>query len=200
MSDVTDNIELGQRAIQWGKDQLANGNTLIVKAAENLPSATSFVGAISFITALVLFYLALTKLRDAHSTGQQRATYRESLLVLLSAIMLINLPEAIATFTASMYGTVSQSPLAYATAQSNPGENMGQKTLVAILAFVQFVGLLAFVRGWFVMHNIGKSSDASLGKALTHIIGGILAINIVDSANITAQSVGIKPLSHFLGA
>lgn len=198
MPSTTDMLGAGRAAMEQMQNKITSGDSVIVKAAENLPSLTQLVGGIAFLTAIVLFYIALSKAKQAHESGQQKASYREAVLVLLSAVMLFNLPGSIDTFTSSLLGTPSVSVLAYAANPSSDG-TLAQQTLRAILAFVQFVGLLAFIRGWFVMHGIGKSSDASLGKALTHIIGGVLAMNIEYTALVTSESVGVGNLSTFLG-
>lgn len=51
-----------------------------------------------------------------------------------------------------------------------------------IVAYIQLVGLIAFVRGWFILSHSAESSggqQGSFSKGLIHIIGGIMAINFV---------------------
>lgn len=51
-----------------------------------------------------------------------------------------------------------------------------------VVQFIQFVGLIAFVRGWFILSHIANGSGAqqnSFSKGLIHIIGGIASINFM---------------------
>jgi intracellular multiplication protein IcmC len=51
-------------------------------------------------------------------------------------------------------------------------------TIEALLAFVQIVGGIAFVRGWLLMKAAVEGAPAKTAQAITHIVGGAMAINI----------------------
>jgi hypothetical protein len=47
------------------------------------------------------------------------------------------------------------------------------------LIFVQLIGTIAFVRGWLILKKVVEGGgNVTLAQGLTHIIGGVLAINI----------------------
>lgn len=51
-----------------------------------------------------------------------------------------------------------------------------------VVSYIQLIGLIAFVRGWFILSHSAESSGGQQGtfsKGLVHIIGGIVAINFV---------------------
>ena len=50
----------------------------------------------------------------------------------------------------------------------------------AALTFVQLIGCIAFVRGWLIMKKVveGGHGNVTLAQGITHILGGVLAINI----------------------
>src|SRR3990167_3303296 len=55
----------------------------------------------------------------------------------------------------------------------------------ALLGLVRIVGLVSFVRGWMMMVHVAEQGhQASFGKAMTHIFGGLLLINIVGASNL----------------
>jgi hypothetical protein len=59
-----------------------------------------------------------------------------------------------------------------------------------IVLYVQFIGFLAFVRGWFIISHAGQpgAQPGTIPKGITHIIGGIVAVNflpMVDALNNT---------------
>ena len=50
----------------------------------------------------------------------------------------------------------------------------------AALTFVQLIGCIAFVRGWLIMKKVveGGHGNVTMAQGITHILGGVLAINI----------------------
>lgn len=70
--------------------------------------------------------------------------------------------------------------------------NGGQVTeagLMAILTFIRLLGYIAFIRGWIIINDYAQGKQqASLAKGLTHLIGGVFAINISATAAILANT------------
>lgn len=60
-----------------------------------------------------------------------------------------------------------------------------------LVLYIQFIGLLSFVKGWFIMsHATGQGSQpGNFAKGLTHIIGGIIAINFVGMVNLLSNTI-----------
>lgn len=60
-----------------------------------------------------------------------------------------------------------------------------------IILYVQFIGFLAFIRGWFIIAQAGQPSTqpGSVSKGVTHIIGGILAVNFLPMMDILHNTV-----------
>lgn len=63
-------------------------------------------------------------------------------------------------------------------------------TIAAVLAFVQFLGLIAFIRGMMILKALGENKDGAMGRALTHILGGSAAMNIGWTIKLLAMSIG----------
>ncbi len=61
----------------------------------------------------------------------------------------------------------------------------------AALTFVQLIGAIAFVRGWLILKKIVEgTANEPLAKALTHIIGGVLCVNIALFLDIMDRTFG----------
>ncbi len=70
-----------------------------------------------------------------------------------------------------------------------------QLAVKAALTFVQVIGVIAFVRGWLILKKaVEGSGNASLAQGLTHIIGGVLAINIFEFLTIMDHTFGLNLL------
>lgn len=82
------------------------------------------------------------------------------------------------------------------------GSAAGAGAVAAIMGFVQILGFIAFVRGFLILHkyNTGEQRDG-LGRALTHIVGGAMAINIKWTAAMLADTFapGLKGTLSSLG-
>lgn len=61
-----------------------------------------------------------------------------------------------------------------------------------ITVLVRVIGLVAFLRGWFlILKGTQKGQQQGmLGKGLIHIIGGILAINLIGTVDLLRSSFG----------
>lgn len=63
--------------------------------------------------------------------------------------------------------------------------------LDTIVYYINFIGYLAFVRGWVILAHIGQpgSQPGTIPKALTHIIGGVLAINFLPLLDVLNNTI-----------
>lgn len=63
----------------------------------------------------------------------------------------------------------------------------------ALFGLVQVVGVMAFVRGWIYLAKAGEQGGQpnSFGKGLTHIIGGVLCINIIGTYQVLSNTFGL---------
>jgi hypothetical protein len=54
-----------------------------------------------------------------------------------------------------------------------------QRAVYAALTFFQLIGMIAFIRGWLILKNsVEGQGQATVAQGLTHIIGGVLCVNI----------------------
>ena len=104
------------------------------------------------------------------------------------AAVLIYTPAGFHILSRTVFGY--SSPLAYSDVTSG----MNPVVLGAITGLVSIIGLIAFIRGWLILVANAEhpGGQATLGKALTHIIGGLLAMNILGVVDIIWSTFGLK--------
>lgn len=69
------------------------------------------------------------------------------------------------------------------------GDKITAQGLLAIVTFIRLLGYIAFVRGWIIINDYAQGKQqASLAKGLTHLCGGVFAINITATAGILATT------------
>jgi intracellular multiplication protein IcmC len=110
------------------------------------------------------------------------------LINFLVATALIYSPQMFATLMLTSFGY--SSPLQYGG--DIPGwADAGGKALIGL---VQVIGVIAFIRGWlYIARLAGQGGQpGTFGKGLTHIIGGILAINIIGTKEVLFGTFGFS--------
>ncbi|MDD3288821.1 MAG: hypothetical protein PHX43_07460 [Alphaproteobacteria bacterium] len=67
------------------------------------------------------------------------------------------------------------------------------KVVASIITFVQVIGMIAFIRGWLILKSVVEGSgQATMAQGITHIMGGVLAINIGTVADIADKTFGLN--------
>ena len=62
-----------------------------------------------------------------------------------------------------------------------------------ILGVIQIIGIISFIRGWVMLAkatNPGQQPGA-ISKGITHVVGGILAVNIYTFIEVVYQTLGL---------
>lgn len=139
---------------------------------------------------LIKGVMALKHAGEMRSHMSQQHSMKEPVFYLFVGAMLLYLPSAISIFLMTVFG--SDDILQYNQLKSsNPIINtmFGSAGVFGqdMVLFVQVTGLIAFVRGWMLIAkgaSQGGHQQGGLGKGLMHIVGGILAINIVQTLNV----------------
>jgi len=68
--------------------------------------------------------------------------------------------------------------------------------MTGVLTFVQLLGYIAFVRGFLLLNSGGAGKEGALGRGLTHLFGGVAAINIKLTAKIIATTIAPQALRY----
>lgn len=167
---------------------------LIEKFHAQLPAFINFLYALSYTIGFVLVITALFKLKEYSVTSS--SMYGESGLItralayFIAGAMLIYLPSALDVGTGTLLADNGDNSLfSYATIKN---KGYGYEELVSpVIDIVKIVGLLAFIRGWVMLSKIGNQQHKGvMFKGIMHLIGGILAVNIIGVYTIFARVLG----------
>lgn len=159
-----------------------------------LPEVLKLIVAISYVTGVWFVCLSIMKLK---AYGQQtvmmstHANFTGPLIYLLAGVILIYFPTMVDTsvYTFWAYDTSSSDFMVYP--EGNDLDWGG--ILNPIIAIVRIVGYIAFFRGWVIMAKVGTpgTPPGTFSKAMGHIIGGILAINILGTWEVISSTLGL---------
>lgn len=156
------------------------------EAIFNMLTAGAYVAGIGF--GLLSIY-SLKEYGEQRSMMSTSTSIRPSLMYMLIAMVFLYLPSAVDVLMMSTFGE-SAIPIADG---STTGSVVSVDIQLIIFRIVQLVGLISFIRGWFILSQSAKSGGQPvMGKALTHIIGGVLAINIVGTKSVIQATFGLS--------
>ena len=174
-----------------------NSSSVSLCALQNLKSlaapAIHLVFVICFVAGVVL--VGATLWNVAHEWSQQRHNRRFPWIKLfLGAALttpgfLINMIESTLGINNAVVGTggfsAASSYLAYAPPTESVINNLGgnfSSMLSASMNIFAFFGVVAFMKGVFILikasDHHGAGGDNSVGRAATHMVGGVLMANM----------------------
>ena len=151
-----------------------------------------FIVATAYVIGLWFIFGAIVTLKKlGQQTMMQHQSISGPLIKLIVGLLLLYLPGVIdvSLWTIWGYGVGEESLMTYEPGLSDP---FGPAKEGAI-AIVRVVGYVSFVRGFVILSRSGAQSGAqpgTFGKGLMHIIGGMLAINIVGTIRIISNTLG----------
>jgi len=179
-------------------------DVLVTDLVDNI--SMPFISLIS-ITAYIMCILFILRglLRGAKYGSDPRASSTPHIMAyLIIGALLIVAGETAGDVIFSLFGNPVSDAINY---QINTARVMGWRSvadlgdvnfatvIAAALTFFQLIGILAFVRGLYIVKNaVEGAGQATMAQGFTHIIGGVLAINIYSILEIFDQTFGTNLL------
>lgn len=170
---------------------------------------TAMVLMISFAAGIFMVIKGLTmfkKFGASLSQQTQPGEFSGPLIYIVVGAVLIYLP----TSTNVMMSSIFQTSESIFGSGSVNYQNLGQGSSLlgyvsggtleqqwgdlanTLVLYIQFLGFLSFVKGWFLVAKGGQhggGQQGGMGKGFVHIIGGIIAINFINVVTIIKNTV-----------
>jgi len=165
--------------------------TMLENIKGQIPTLILMVTAISYVMG---FFFVIKGIMELKKFGEQRSMMSGEhhmtgpLVYLFVGALLIYLPTSIHTGMLTLFA--SPSPLAWDTSTGDAFASIKD----AVFLIVQLVGVISFIRGLVILTHIGGGhggQPGNFGKALAHIIAGILCINLNGFLQVIAGTLGI---------
>lgn len=155
----------------------------MARVAEAVGAFEMLLASLCFVVAFALTIGAVLLLRSDNfiAGGRERPA---AFAMLIVAAFLFALPEFIAMAGMSLWGEetpASSEIFAYAPEMLGVFDQDTSRTiLTSLLRVVQFIGAVAIFRALLLFNRAPNNPGAGLyGRAVTHLVGGTLAWNIV---------------------
>lgn len=165
---------------------------ILTNIANNLEPVQRLLTGAAYIIGVSFAVKAIYTLKvygEARTMMSSNTSIKEPLAYFFVSAMFIYFPSGMALVMNSTFGYTNV--LAYgAVTGGNATLNglFGSNSLVGrpLALIIQTVGLVAFIRGWVLVARSASQGQppGGTGKGLTHVFGGIMAMNIVGTIQI----------------
>jgi len=165
-----------------------NAQNVLVNIANQVPYLMQLITALSYVMGMYFIISGIMKLKHVGEARTQMSHEHHLMtpITLISVgVMLIYLPSAVNTGMSTFWA--NPNPYGYLQQQDQWSSVINDCYLI-----IQFIGALAFIRGLVLLSHGGGHGQSNFGKALTHIIGGILCINIYQFVQVVLSTIGIQ--------
>lgn len=167
--------------------------TIIENIAEAVPSLMFFTTALSYVLGFWSVYSGLLQLKKAaegRTMMSGDAKMSGPLLYIFVGAALIYLPSSVQSGMSTFW--VNPNPYAYDTG----GTDAWSIFVSACFNIIQLIGVIAFIRGLIILSHLGGQGghQATFGRAMAHIVGGIFLIDMYDFLVAVFTTFGLYPM------
>lgn len=163
--------------------------TFLKNILQSTVALQQLVVALSYAMGIGLMLKAGTELKKIGEASRMGTHHglRGPLIMIVVGIACLFFPNTLTVGLTTFFG--NSSILAYPTTDSA----LTDQAMKVLIAIVQLVGIIAVLRGLLLFHKsaTGQAEQKTIGRAFTHVIGGILCINIVATTEVVYSTLGI---------
>jgi len=172
----------------------ADLSTMLINLSQEVPNLMRLVTAIAYVMGFFFTYkgiLSLKEYGEARSMMSTQHDLKTPLLYLFVGAALLYLPSTVQTGLSTFW--TNPNPYGYVSSATDPWTELTN----ACFLLIQLIGVIAFIRGLVIFTHLGGQGGhqpGTLGRAMAHVIGGILCINLYDFLQAILGSLGIGTL------
>jgi intracellular multiplication protein IcmC len=180
-------------AVMQTSNRYSDASDFIVNIAAQVPYLMQLVTAIAYVMGMYLIIAGVMKLKhlgESRTMMSQEHSVKGPLVLLTVGALLLYLPSAVNTGLSTFW--TEPNPYAYVDVQEQ-----WATFIKACFVVIQLVGTIAFIRGLVILSQLGHQSHQQgvFAKGLTHIIGGILCINLYQFVQAVMTILGFDIFS-----
>lgn len=156
---------------------IVTADELLINFSKRVPLIYNLIVNLAAFVGFAFIFRALIKLKiygEMRTMMSPHARLNQVLLLLVSGVLLIHLTEAtIPVMLDALFGSSTITQLPYEHEQSTTA-----MLQLATKRVVQVIGVFSLMRGIMQVAGHQEGGRHPIGKAITHIVSGVFAINI----------------------
>ncbi|WP_342220705.1 hypothetical protein [Rickettsiella endosymbiont of Miltochrista miniata] len=165
---------------------------MLLTMTDQFPNIYRLITALAYLMGIAFIFRGVYQLKvygDLRTMMSVQTNFKATMMVFFAGTALLYAPTAFKSMMLSTFATTDVTdPMGY-------GQVHNLSTLLAshaVLLFVQLIGTISFIKGWVSLTHVSNPNGrSSMGKAVTHIVAGLLAINIEGTKEILKASFGM---------
>jgi len=168
------------------------GIDIISNLTSQLKTAWTPLLLIAAAIGFVMFGVGLIRMVQKQGQGGSFGAIYDSAMTVFAGLLLLNLSVFLKIMTASVLASqMADDPLSF---QANTGNSATATMVTFAVVVVAIVGLIGFIRGIILLTHANEDPRA-VWSAITHLIGGTIAMNIPSFMLMIGHSAGGSVLS-----
>ncbi|RDI48618.1 hypothetical protein [Aquicella lusitana] len=168
-----------------------SAQTMLENIAEQIPQLMQMITAIAYVMGMYFMFLGILHLKrfgEQRTMMSQEHSLKGPLIYLTVGALLLYLPTTVWVGMSTFW--TNPNPYGYEEYTDQWAEFLNVCFLI-----IQFVGTIAFIKGLVIMTHLGgHGQPGQFSRGLTHIIGGVLCINIYETVQVILVTLGLQPL------
>ena len=149
---------------------------------------------VSYLLGCGLLVSGLLRLKQMTAEPWRPPSGMGTALCFIGGVVMLSFPAWLDAGSRTLFGDSAVQSLSYTGAGA--GADRYNAMLSAVLAIVQFVGLVGFLKGWFVLKAAADGSGrGTMASGVWHLVGGLLGWHIKPVINAVQETIGVDLLS-----
>lgn len=166
--------------------------SILANIAESLISVQKLISAWAYLIGIAFVMKAVYSLKvygEQRSMMSSNSSIKEPVMYLFAGSLLLFFPTGFQVMMNTVFGYSSVLQYAPLSSQSPILSALfGQSSQIGqyLAIIIQTIGGFSFVRGWVLIARSAAQGQppGGTGKGLTHVFGGVLAMNIVGTLQV----------------
>lgn len=150
--------------------------SMIINFESSIGPLLMLLSATAYAIAICVMYSGIHHLiQSAHGQHGDK-TVGKAIFILATSVMLVYLPSTIDSVSLTVFQD-SSNPFSY-TPNVNATDKVNQ-AMGVIYKFIGLIGFMATIKGILTLKRTAEGrQDNSIGKGLTYLVGGVIAIHM----------------------
>ena len=154
----------------------------------------ALLGGFGYLAGMVLTVIGISRLLKTAQDGPSGPTGLGTIMTFVLAGVLFTMDELMTAFTGSLFNmnVIETSAVLSVPIDGGVVDDHVLAVIRSILLFMMLVGWISFIRGFFILRDVAEGKgQASLMAAITHIMGGAIAVNLGPFMNAVQSTLGL---------
>ena len=166
---------------------------MLISLGESLPYIYRMVTGAAYVIGIGFAVAGLYHLKvygELRTMMSSQTGLKQPVAYLFVAAIFIFIPTGFGMVMNSTFGY--ENVLSYQQWPTRSGYPISREAII-VLQIIQLIGILSFIRGWIlIQRSTSQQQQGGFGKGLTHVVAGVFAANIVGTAVILSNTLGIR--------